>query len=248
MARASASARGPEPALEVHDARPCPRARRRRVHRRRAATASAARSPPRSAAPAGSGTPGSAHRGTTKHARSAVAWRGGVDDEVARDGRTRRERRGAVEPDRAGRRALERADLERRVRGTPTMPGSGVTAVTSSGGIGPANTTHRPPVVATRSHVYGETVAGAALGRPPPGKVPAPRSLARRRARSRARARRRHSSAHPPHGIADAATAIASTHTNGTGVDGASSRPPRRRGRGDLHVEVARGCEHAEQT
>ncbi len=61
--------------------------------------------------------------------------------------------------------------------GNTVMPGSGVTEPTSSGGTGPPNTTHRAPVAA-RSQAYGESIAGATAGRPPPGNVPAPRSLA----------------------------------------------------------------------
>ena len=109
------------------------------------------------------------------------------------------QRRAPVEPHRTGRRALERADLDRRRTGTRSMPGSGVTEPTSSGGT--ATREHDAPRAGRRP--APRCTAGRSPVRPREarrrGTCP-PRGRSRRRARSRVRARRRRRSALPPAG------------------------------------------------
>ena len=64
--------------------------------------------------------------------------------------------------------------------GTPwksKTPGSGLTAPAIDGGTGPGSTAHAAPV-SSRPHSYADTTDGDALGRPPPGNLPPPRSRA----------------------------------------------------------------------
>ena len=214
--------------------------------RRSAATASAARSPPRSAARRGAARPGrrtGARRGRGPPARGA---------DVERRGRRRRSRpaagaaRSSTSTTAPAGRARSVPDLE-HVAGTTSVPGDR-RHVRRRARAGAAPRTRRTTAGRRpRSHVNGDSVDGARAGSPPPGNVPAPEIARPWRARSRARARhRRRLRAGRRATDARRHRSRPAMRTTRSRERRGSPRPPRRRGGGDLDVEVA-AAEQAEQ-